>query len=140
HEYGDALVRYLRERGIQWDEERVRQSAPLVQKKIERLGQFPDFARFLFEPVEPERVGLDGAAPLLRDAAEALEAAEPFDSAHVEAALRALAERLGLKPRDAFQPIRVAVTGSTVAPGLFESIEVLGREETLSRLRAAAAA
>jgi glutamyl-tRNA synthetase len=44
-----------------------------------------------------------------------------------------------LKPRQAFQPVRVAVTGSKVSPGLFESIELLGRETTLSRLRAAAA-
>ena len=50
----------------------------------------------------------------------------------------ALAERLGLKPRDAFQPIRIAVTGSKVSPGLFESMELLGRDETLSRLEAAA--
>ena len=46
-------------------------------------------------------------------------------------------ERLGLSPRKAFQPIRVAVTGSTVSPGLFESIELLGRQETLARLDAA---
>ena len=53
----------------------------------------------------------------------------------IEAALRALAERLGLSPRKAFQPIRVAVTGSTVSPGLFESIELLGRETSLQRIR-----
>jgi glutamyl-tRNA synthetase len=53
--------------------------------------------------------------------------------------LRAAAERLELKPRQAFQPIRIAVTGSKVSPGLFESIELLGRETTLSRLRAARA-
>jgi glutamyl-tRNA synthetase len=53
--------------------------------------------------------------------------------------LRSLAESLGLKPRQAFQSIRVAVTGSNVSPALFESIELLGRERTLSRLRAAAA-
>jgi glutamyl-tRNA synthetase len=54
--------------------------------------------------------------------------------------LREAADRLGLKPRQAFQPIRVAITGSKVSPGLFESIEVLGREATLSRVRAASAA
>jgi glutamyl-tRNA synthetase len=57
----------------------------------------------------------------------------------IEAALRAAAERLELKPRQAFQPIRIAVTGSKVSPGLFESIELLGREVTLSRLQAASA-
>ena len=74
----------------------------------------------------------------MRAAAEELAATEPFDAAHVEAVLRALVERLGVKPRDAFQPIRIAVTGSKVSPGLFESIELLGRDETLARLAAAA--
>jgi glutamyl-tRNA synthetase len=57
----------------------------------------------------------------------------------IEAALRPLAESLGLKPGKAFQPIRIAVTGSRISPGLFESIELLGREKTLERLSAAAA-
>ena len=70
---------------------------------------------------------------------EVLSSLEPFEAAAIEAALRATADELGLKPRQAFQPIRVAVTGSKVSPGLFESIELLGRETTLSRLRAAAA-
>jgi len=138
-EYADTLAAYLREQGYDWPEERIRASAPLVQEKIERLGQFPGYAGFLFQPVEPDRVHLDGGAPILREAAEALQQTEPFDAEHVEAALRTLAERLGLKPRDAFQPIRVAVTGSKVSPGLFESIELLGRDETLARLDAAAA-
>ena len=73
-------------------------------------------------------------------AAEAVLATlEPFDAETIEAALRAAADGFGLKPRQAFQPIRVAVTGSKVSPGLFESIELLGRDETLNRLRAAAA-
>ena len=76
--------------------------------------------------------------PVVRAAADELRATEPFDAEHVEATLRAVAERLGLKPRDAFQPIRLAVTGSKVSPGLFESIELLGRDETLRRLEAAA--
>ena len=57
----------------------------------------------------------------------------------IEQALRALSEQLGLKPREAFQPIRVAVTGSKVSPGLFESIELLGRDATLERIRRAQA-
>ena len=136
-EYADTLVRYLCEQGSDWPEERVRAAAPLVQEKIERLGQFPEFAGFLFGPVEPDPAQLDGSVPILRAAAEELARTEPFDAATVEAALRTLADRLGLKSRDAFQPIRVAVTGSNVSPGLFESIEVLGRDETLARLRAA---
>jgi glutamyl-tRNA synthetase len=136
-EYADTLVGYLREQGFDWPEERIRAAVPLVQAKIERLDQFPEYAGFLFRPVELDRAQLDGGATVVREAAEALKAVEPFDAAHIEAALRTLAERAGLKPREAFQPIRVAVTGSKVSPGLFESIELLGREETLARLEAA---
>lgn len=136
-DYADTLVAYLRGQGYDWPEERIRQAAPLVQVKIERLGQFPEYAGFLFRRVEPDRALLDGGAPILREATEVLRTAEPFDAAGIEAALRALADRLGLKPRDAFQPIRLALTGSNVSPGLFESIELLGRDETLARLEAA---
>jgi glutamyl-tRNA synthetase len=136
--YADVLVEYLREQGYDWPEERIRAAAPLVQAKIERLGLFAGYAGFLFEPVEPDPAQLEGAAPLLREAAAALRETEPFESAPIDASLRGLAERLGLKPRDAFAPIRIAVTGSKVSPGLFESIELLGRDETLRRLESAA--
>jgi glutamyl-tRNA synthetase len=137
--YAAALVGYLREQGYDWPEERIRAAAPLVQEKIERLGQFPGFAGFLFE----RRNGYDSAAldaAVLAAAEEALASLEPFTAESIELALRDLAERIGQKPRQAFQPIRVAVTGSTVSPGLFESIELLGREETLVRIRDARAA
>jgi len=137
--YADALVAYLREQGYDWPEERIRAAAPLVQEKIERLGQFPDFAGFFFE----RRNGYDPAAldaGVLSAAEETLAGLEPFTAEAIEHALRDLADRIGQKPRQAFQPIRVAVTGSTVSPGLFESIELLGREETLARIRDARSA
>jgi glutamyl-tRNA synthetase len=66
---------------------------------------------------------------------EALEAIEgPFTVEAVEEALTGVAERSGLKPGKVFQPLRVALTGTTVSPGIFETVAVLGREETLSRL------
>jgi glutamyl-tRNA synthetase len=139
-EYADRLVRYLRERGCGWDEVRVREAAPLAQEKIARLGDFPGFARFLFEEVAPDPSQLDGAAPLLEAAADQLASVELFTAAEIERALRDLAERLGLKLRQALQPIRLAVTGSGVSPGLYESIALLGREVSLRRLSAAAAA
>ena len=77
---------------------------------------------------------------MLAAAERTFEKIPDFDAESIEAALRGIADGLGLKPRQAFQPIRVAVTGSKVSPGLFESIELLGRDETLDRLRAAAAA
>ena len=132
-EYAHVLLAWLRERGIDWPEEKVRATAPLVQEKIERFSQYPDFVRFLFEPVAP-----DGGDPeITRAAREALETVEPWEASRIEDTLRGLADRLGQKPRQAFQPIRVAVTGSKVSPGLFESLELLGKDESLARLSAA---
>jgi glutamyl-tRNA synthetase len=136
-DYADVLVAYLREIGFDGDESTMRAAAPLVQEKIATLGQFPEFAGFLFHRVEPPRELLEAAEPMLEAAREALATLEPWNRESIESELRGLAERLGLKPREAFQPVRVAVTGSKISPGLFESIELLGREETLARLDAA---
>jgi glutamyl-tRNA synthetase len=132
-EYADRVVEYVRDAGLGWDEELVRLAAPLVQEKIEKLDQFPDYTRFFFEEVSPA-VPLDGAGPVLEQAEKTLAGVEPFEAEAIERELRSLAERLELKPREAFQPIRIAVTGSKVSPGLFESLELLGRDETLRRL------
>jgi glutamyl-tRNA synthetase len=134
--YADELVHFLRAEGYDWDEELVRRAAPIVQEKIERFGQFPDFAGFLFREVEPDPALLDGGRPVVAAAKEELQGVEPFAASEIEAALRGLAERLDLSPRRAFEPIRIAVTGSKVSPGLFESIELLGKDETLRRLSA----
>jgi len=139
-QYADELVRFLRDAGYDWDEQLVRRAAPIVQEKIERFGQFPDFAGFLFREVEPDPALLDGGGPVVAAARDELERVDPFAASEIEAALRALAERLELSPRKAFEPIRIAVTGSKVSPGLFESIELLGKDETLKRLSAAAGA
>ena len=136
-EYADTLLAYLREQGYDWDEERIRAAAPLVQEKIARLGEFPEFAGFLFHDVEPDPSQLDPG--ILRAAAEALEQVEPWTAEQIELALKELCERLGVKPRQAFPPVRVAVTGSKVSPGLYESLELLGREESLARINRAAA-
>jgi glutamyl-tRNA synthetase len=136
-EFAHRLLLWLGEQGYDWDAELVRKSAPLVQEKIARFGEYPAFAGFLFHDVE---ASVDGNADVVLAAREALAGLEPFTAETIEASLRAVLETLGLKPRQGFQPIRVAVTGSTVSPGLFESIELLGRETTLAWLSAAAAA
>jgi len=136
-EYAHALILYLGEQGYDWDAGLVRKAAPLVQEKIARLGEFPGFAGFFFHDVEPNPDDLGDAAQMLQAAQETLAQLEPFTAAAIEAALRAAADELGLKPRQAFQPIRVAVTGSKISPGLFGSIELLGREKTLARLSVA---
>ena len=120
--YADTLVAYLREQGYDWDEQLVRRAAPHVQEKIETLGQFPGFVGFLFGPVEPDPALLAGAESVLRAAHEALAEVEPWRAGEIEAALRALVDGLGSKPRDVFQPILIAVTGSKISPGLVESL------------------
>lgn len=133
-EYAHFLARWLDGRGIDWPRERVNATVPLVQEKIEKFAQYPDFVRFLFEDVSP-----DGADPrVCGAAAERLQQLEPWEASRLEDALRALADELGEKPRQAFQPIRLAITGSKISPGLFESLELLGRDESLQRLSAAA--
>lgn len=133
-EFAHRLILWLGENGYDWDAELVRKAAPLVQEKIARLDEFPGYVRFLFEDVE---ASVDGGTEVIAAAGDALADLEPFTAEAIEAALRGVVEGLGLKPRQAFQPIRVAVTGSTVSPGLFESIELLGRETTLRRLSGA---
>jgi len=133
-EFAHRLIVWLGQQGYDWDAERVHKAAPLVQEKIARLGEFPEFAGFLFHDVD---ASVDGHSEVVIAARAALAELEPFTAEAIEAALRGVLERLGLKPRQGFQPIRVAVTGSTVSPGLFESIELLGREKTLERLSAA---
>ena len=135
-EYAHDLCRWLEDRGIDWPRETVHATAPLVQEKIEKFSQYPDYVRFLFEPVSP-----DGADPsVCRAAHDRLAGIDHWDSATIEETLRALADELGQKPRQAFQQIRLAVTGSKVSPGLFESLELLGRAESLARLATAAGA
>jgi glutamyl-tRNA synthetase len=137
-EFAHRLLLWLGENGYDWDAQLVTRTVPLVQEKIAKLSDYPDFAGFFFGDVEPSAAALDGGGPMLAAAIDVLASLEPFDAPAIETALRGKADQLGLKPRQAFQPIRVAVTGSKVSPGLFESIELLGRETALSRLRSAA--
>ena len=109
-----------------------------MQEKIAKLGEFPEFAGFLFHDVEPDPALLD--RDVLTATAAALEQVEPWQAEPLETTLKQVTESLGLKPRQAFQPIRVAVTGSKISPGLYESLELLGRDVSLARLKAAAAA
>ncbi|HTO24437.1 MAG TPA: glutamate--tRNA ligase [Gaiellaceae bacterium] len=138
HAFAHALLIWLGEQGYEWDAQLVAKAAPLVQEKIARLAEFPAYAGFLFHDVTPDPADLDGGGPVCAAARDALAGLEPFTAEAIETALRGVLEELGLKPRQGFQPIRVAVTGSKISPGLFESIELLGRETTLARLDAAA--
>ncbi len=118
------------------------EAVAISQEKMQTLADFWPLAGFLVERRDFDekawgKVMRDGAPERLQAAREALESAEPFDPESVEQALRGVVERLGVKPGEVFQPIRVAISGTTVSPGIFESVAALGREETLARIDAA---
>ncbi|PFG40825.1 glutamyl-tRNA synthetase [Georgenia soli] len=125
------------------EQELLVRAAPLTQERMTLLGEAVGMLGFLFR-ADDELVVEDDALKALRaEAAEVLDAAvgalEPladFTTEAVEAALRAaIVEGMGIKPKFAFTPLRVAVTGRRVSPPLFESMELLGRDSTLARLR-----
>jgi glutamyl-tRNA synthetase len=81
----------------------------------------------------------DGAPERLRRAREALAGLDRFEAGDVEEALRGVVAELDAKPGSVFQPVRVALTGTTVSPGIFESVALVGRDEALARIDAALA-
>jgi glutamyl-tRNA synthetase len=118
------------------------QAARISQEKIHTLADFWPLAGPLFDgPVEDRKarerwLGEEGRA-VLADVRDALAEEGSFDEAAVEERLRAVLERRGAKPGEVYQPLRVALTGRAVSPGIFESVALLGREETLRRIDAA---
>jgi glutamyl-tRNA synthetase len=120
--------------------------APLVQERVTVLSDAPPMVRFLFTDEETFAPEEDAAAknlgepaqPVIAAALSALEALPSWETEAIEQALKdALVDGLGLKPRKAFAPVRVAITGRTVSPPLYESMELLGRDVSLGRLRRA---
>ncbi|MDX6649650.1 MAG: glutamyl-tRNA synthetase [Solirubrobacteraceae bacterium] len=115
----------------------------ISREKIQTLADFWPLAGFVFDgpaddPEARERVlGREGAREALAAARSALAEVEPFDPETVETALRGVVETRGVKPKDVFQPVRVALAGTTVSPGIFETVAVLGRDEALRRIDAA---
>jgi glutamyl-tRNA synthetase len=127
------------------DDPRLEEACAAAQEKVSTLAEIPRLVGFAFgaveiDPAAWEKVmGKDGAADALARARAALADTEPFDAQHVEEALRALAAERGGKPGALFQPVRVAITGSTVSAGIFESLALLGKEESLRRIDSALA-
>jgi glutamyl-tRNA synthetase len=121
--------------------DRLRDAVAISEEKIQTLADFWPLAGFIFDgpsddPAAREKWLSDGGLEALADARAALERAEPFDAEHIEQALREVVEARDAKPRDVFQPVRVALAGTTVSPGIFETLQVLGRDEALSRIDA----
>jgi glutamyl-tRNA synthetase len=132
----EELQRLLEER---LGRELPREAVEIAQEKMQTLDDFWTLAGFLVErrPTDEKawnKVMQDGAGERLAKAREALAQTEPFTAESVEHALRGVVDQLGAKPKDVFQPVRVAISGSTVSPGIFESVAVLGRDETLARI------
>ena len=112
----------------------------IAQDKMQTLADFEPLCAFVFDgPADDSEafarvIATDGGAENLAAARAALAHTEPFDQQHVEAALRGVVQERGVKPREVFQPLRVALSGSTVSPGIFETVALLGRAETLRRV------
>ena len=117
----------------------------ISEEKIQTLADFWPLVSFLFDgPVDDpaafdKTIRREGGVEALSAARDALAQTEPFDAEHVEAALRGVVERLQTKPGKVFQPVRVAIAGQTVSPGIFESVALLGKDETLARIDSALA-
>ena len=132
----DDLTRLLEER---LGKAGLREAVGIAQEKMQTLDDFWRLAGFLVErqPTDEKawaKVMSDGAPERLAKARDALAQTEPFDPEHIEASLRSVLDELDAKPNAVFQPIRVAISGTTVSPGIFESVAVLGRAETLARI------
>jgi glutamyl-tRNA synthetase len=136
HELTERLERYTGRTGLQG-------AVEISAQKIQTLGDFWPLVSFLFDgPVDDpsavaKTIGAEGGVAALTAARSALAAAEPFDAPTIETALRGVVDTLAVKPGKVFQPVRVAIAGSTVSPGIFESIALLGRPATLERIDAA---
>lgn len=149
-DFRDRLVPYLQAAELVGSELSARENeildaaAPLVQERIGLLGEAAEMMEFLFkadEDIQIEEKALKGMPANLVEVVDAsiaaLEGVQDWSAESIQDALRAkLIDELELKPRQAFGPARVAVSGKRVSPPLFESMEILGRESSLNRLRA----
>ncbi len=126
-------------RAAEADRELLEGAVEISQEKIQTLADFWPLARFFFCEVTPD----DGARErwlgeqgrvVLGDARTRLSEVDSFEVAAVQDVLAGIVEQHAVKPREVYQPVRVAIAGATISPGIFESVALLGREETLRRI------
>jgi glutamyl-tRNA synthetase len=139
-ELAARCLHFLTAGGLTPDLELLRRAMPLVHERMKKLTQSVDLLRFLFTDdieLDEKARAVVAKAPdgYLGRVADELTSVNPWTSPAIEASLDGLAEREGLSRKNAFQPVRAAVTGSTVSPPLPESLELLGRDRTVERLR-----
>lgn len=151
-DFRNRLIPYLQSAGLVGetltDEQNtiLDQAAPLVQERMNLLGETPGLLGFLFRSDDQIQIAPDAqkqlkesAPQVLQAAIDALEPLEDFTAENIETALReAIVEGLEIKPRLAFGPVRTAVSGERISPPLFESLEILGKESSLNRIKALA--
>lgn len=153
-DFRNRLVPYLHGEGIvsgatfdaltPKEQSRLTAAAPLVQSRMTLLGEAPGMLGFLFQADEQITIADDARKQLKDDALEVVERSiealtpiEDFTTDTLQTTLRnTLVEEMGLRPRFAFGPLRIAISGRRVSPPLFESMEILGKDSTLARLRA----
>jgi glutamyl/glutaminyl-tRNA synthetase len=114
-----------------------REIVEISREKMQTLADFWPLAGTLVErPSEFDEKAWNqwGSSPHLEEIRAGLGEAEGWNADDIEAVLRGIVDEHGVKPKEVFQPLRVALTGTTVSPGIFESVAALGREETLARL------
>ncbi len=144
-ELAERILGYLRAtdlgaaKAVEVDRERLEGVVAISQEKIQTLADFWPLSRFFFCEIAPdvsarERwLGEQGLA-VLGDARAKLSNSGSFDIASIQEVLVSIVERRAVKPREVYQPVRVAIAGTTISPGIFESVALLGREETLRRI------
>ena len=120
----------------------LRAAVEISQEKMQTLADFEPLAGFIFDgpaddPQARERWLDEGGRAVLADVRAALEPLDPFTVGEVQAALEGVVAARGVKPKQVFQPIRVALAGTAVSPGIFETLTVLGRDESLARIERA---
>jgi glutamyl-tRNA synthetase len=126
------------------DRERLASACAIVQEKAQTLTEVWPLIRFLFEPPVDDRAAWEKvmspeAGRHLEAALEVLREVEPFDAPTLDSRLSSLVQSLAAKPQDVYQPLRVAITGTTVSPGIFESLATLGRDQSIARIEGALA-
>lgn len=151
-EMTDRVLPYLKAAGVvsdpltDADAQLLELAMPLVAERINKLTESVDMLGFLFvseddfvvDPADAEKLLNDDGRAVVRRAMLKLETLTEWSAAAIQAALQAeLVEAMGIKPRNAFGPVRVAVSGRRVSPPLFESMELLGRDRSLARLQRA---
>jgi glutamyl-tRNA synthetase len=136
--YTEAVARHL---GREPDD-RLRAACEIAQEKAQTLEEVWPLIGFLFEQPKTDekswrKVMKDGALPLLSEALEALRAVDPFEPAELESSLGRILAEHNVKPGKLYQPIRVAISGTSVSPGIFESLAVLGKDRSIERIERA---